>query len=387
MLPLGVNVQDVFKHKALFSKFTISSATTSPLRLLGSRLENSEVFQAEGGGPLLQPLMIFPRQPASMLYKITKIQPKSGFDPSAPKKKALLSLVLNYICLDEEIENAVTQDLHQAFEHSPLHPFTRLVIPTVVTQLLTLLSSYDMEHTAVLGEFSTSALSSIRWRDHFSGLGCGLDQEQDIAIKLEEFLQEWQRQKPSLPLIPVSITEDSINTSRSIIIPVDIPSVSVVHTADLKIVDPSPFSSNITVAALNQPISTSLAIKWTRIWDSKKPVDSQDSDLEFFYEVSAASDTWLVGGKRKGHFKVPRNVQSLDSKHKLSFPVVLIPLREGYLPFPIVDIKPAPLPKVIGPGGLEEVVKQPVLTCETDFKNAAETIRGSSSFFLVISTD
>lgn len=382
MLPLGVNVQDVFKHKALFSKFTISSATSSPLRLLSSRLQGSDVFQAQGGAPLLQPLMVYPRQPASMLYKITRIGSAPIPNPITKKNtKSSLSLVLNYICLEEEIENAVTLNLRNALEEHPLHPYARLIIPTVIAELLAHLSPYDLEHTAVLAAVSTSILSSTRWREHFSGLGRALDQDKDMAILLEEFLHEWQRKTGNVPLIQIPITEESICNSRSIIIPVDVPSVTVVHTADLKILEHSPVPAKTTVAALNQPISTSLAIKWTRIWDNGFVPDKKDSgkpnDLEFFYEVSGASDTWLIGGKRKGHFKIPGTVQSLGNKQTLTFPVVLIPLREGFLPFPDVIIKPAPATKVISPGtGVnDETVKMPIISCETDFKNSGETIR------------
>jgi hypothetical protein len=62
-LPLGVNVQDVFKHKALFSRFTISSASTSPLRLLASSLGESDVYEASKGGELKNPVVIFPKHP------------------------------------------------------------------------------------------------------------------------------------------------------------------------------------------------------------------------------------------------------------------------------------------------------------------------------------
>jgi hypothetical protein len=389
MLPLGVNVQDVFKHEALYSKFTISSATSSPLRFLNSRLERSNVFEAQSGVTLTKPILIFPRQPASMLYKITRATSPNRNPPlishrdKKSDKKSSLSLVLNYICLEEEIRNAVTQELHRALEDTPLYPYTRLVIPTVIAELRAHMSPYDLERTAILNEVSTSILSTVRWRDHFSGLGCMPEQNQDIATLLADRLHVWQQQTPNLPLIPISIDEDTIAKSRSIIIPVDIPSVTVVHTADLRLNETSSDPASKTVVASNQPISTSLTIKWTRIWDNESQSQDnagQDEDTEFFYEVSGSSDTWLIGGKRKGHFRIPAKSKAQNSEKKLSFPVVLIPLREGYLPFPNVDIRPAPAAKVIksGPVGAEEDsarAKQPVITCETDYKNSGETIR------------
>lgn len=384
MLPLGVNVQDVFKHKALFSRFTISSATTSPLRLVCSQLDNSEIFQAQCGNGLTRPLVVFPRQPASMLYKITKIPTKAPrlSDHSGKSPRASLSLTLHYICLEEEIDNAITRDLQRAFHGTQLYPFIRLIIPTVLAEVHTRISPYDLERTAILNEISTSMLSTVRWRDHFSGLGRILQSNEDAATLLAERLEEWQRNNPNVALIPISIDEVTISNSRSIIIPVEVPSVTVVHTADLKLLKTSSIPAS-TVVVSNQPISASLVLKWTRIWDTESPTEPditrQSEDLDFVYEVSGPSDNWLIGGRRKGHFKVPKSSQT-DQIQKLSFPVVLIPLREGILPYPNVEIKPVSSPRVIGAGGSSAdesgiQMNNTVVTCETDYKNSGETVR------------
>jgi hypothetical protein len=134
------------------------------------------------------------------------------------------------------------------------------------------------------------------------------------------------------------------------------------------------------VAATNQPITASLSIKWTRIWDTEQldHSETENNFLEFFYDLSGPSDTWLIGGKRKGHFMIPKD-PSQNGKQRLAFPVILIPLREGFLPFPNLEIKPAPFVKghKLGhPGSDEDTrVKQANITCETDFRNAGETIR------------
>jgi trafficking protein particle complex subunit 10 len=378
MLPLGVNVQDVFKHKALFSKFTISSATSSPLRLLSSKLEKSEVFDAHGGPALSKPIMVFPRQPASMLYKITKSDsvPKPR---SKQKPKSSLSLVLHYICLDEEVEDAVSDSLRQLLEGASLRPYLRVVLPAVMSELRARIGPYDFERAAILNEISTSLFSSVSWRDHFSGLGRGGEQNEEIASILSRVLDSWQKETPRIPLIPICINDETIARSRSIIIPVDVPSVTVVHTADLKLLE----LGNNPLAAINQPITASLSIKWTRTWDTERLDHSgiETDFLEFFYELSGASDTWLVGGKRKGHYRIPKDPTQSDAQ-KFSFPVVLIPLREGFLSLPNVEIKPAPFVTVHkpGPAGSEEArVKQVNITCETDFKNAGETIKVTSN--------
>ncbi|RDW77331.1 hypothetical protein BP6252_05384 [Coleophoma cylindrospora] len=391
-LPLGVNVQDVFKHKALFSRFTISSSTDRPLRLLSSTLEKSDVFEAESGIDIEKPIMVFPRQPANILYKITRSLPKASFPPS-PTTRKHLSLVLHYICLDEEIDQAVTQSLTQAFDNTPLYHYARLVLPTVLDQFRSNLTPYDLEKTAVLNEISTSILRSVRWQDYFAGLGRSPDQEQDVATLLAQKLQQWQKDSPAISLLPVSLDPETVAKSRSIVIPVDVPSVTVVHTADLKILAKSSVVANTAVAAMNQPVPAALHLKWTTTWNTDSIVTdrrpsridntglTQPEQMEFVYEVSAASDTWLIGGRRRGHFKVSSSSQSQTTKQ--TFPIVLIPLREGFLPFPTVEIHYVAPPKPVvrsstgHPGTSDAATTEPkyIVTSETDFKNVGETIR------------
>ncbi|TGO27890.1 hypothetical protein BPAE_0035g00330 [Botrytis paeoniae] len=381
MLPLGVNVQDVFKHKALFSKFTISTSTNSPLRLLSSKLEKSEIFEAHSGLGLTRPLTIFPRQPASLLYKIIKTDsPSSPITRRKSHKLRTLSLILHYICLDEEVYDVVAQVLGDFLGSNSLRPYTRLIIAVVLSELRSNFSPYDFERAAILGEIPTSAILNIRWHDHFSGLGNSIERDQDTAMLICNILQEWQKQNPVIPLPLLSVDGAAISKSRSIVIPVDVPSVMVVHTADLRLLQTASVASSSAVAAANEPIPASLHLKSTRNWDtaSQNDATSPGEDIEFVYEVTGPSDTWLIGGRRKGHFKVPRTVDG--GNHRLTFPIVLIPLREGFLQYPTIEIKPLPAAKSIRPGssgGGEEGVKnksRPV-TCETDCKNTGETIR------------
>lgn len=381
MLPLGVNVQDVFKHRALFSKFTISTSTNSPLRLLSSKLEKSEIFEAQCGLGLTSPLTIFARQPASLLYKIIKRRsPSTPTSRGKSHKPRTLSLILHYICLDEEVYDVVAQVLGEFFEGNSLRPYTRLILPVILAEIRTQFQAYDFERAAILGEIPTSPILNIRWHDHFSGLGNSIEEDQGTAVLIGNILQDWQKQNPAIILPPLSIDSDAISKSRSIVIPVDVPSVTVVHTADLRLLQTASIASSCAVAAANEPIPASLHLKSTRNWDTayQDDVASPEEDLEFVYEVTGPSDTWLIGGKRKGHFKVPRRIDGKNNK--LTYPIVLIPLREGFLQYPTVEIKALPSTRGVRPGssgGGEESVKnksRPV-TCETDSKNTGETIR------------
>jgi hypothetical protein len=399
MLPLGVNVQDVFKHKALFSKFTISSATSSPLRLLKSRLESSDVFEARNGGDLRDPVMIFPQQPASLLYRITPRSTqvsKGNLDGPRKKEKSSLSLVIHYICLKEEIDNAVKSALRAALHETSFYRYLRLVIPIVISQLHLRFTSHNLEKTALTGELTTSILSEINWREFFLGLGQANGQNEDVASAIARWIQEWCQKTPSIPLLPIGTSEVEIANSRSIIIPVDVPSITVVHTADIKIHQNGPTRGDAVVRT-HQSIPATLHIKWTRMWDTSPIIEHRSSQappetaqtLDFVYEISAPTDTWLIGGKRKGHFRIPSS-KSTPQTSALEFPVLLIPVREGYLPYPHLEIKPVPVSAsmpltvdVRGSGGSNNSVpisvnggvEKAAVTCETDYRNIGETVR------------
>jgi len=256
-----------------------------------------------------------------------------------------------------------------------------------------------LEHTALLNALSTSLLSTVKWRDIFAGLGRARNNpEADTALLLEKWLADWQSRTPIIPLLPITLTDETIANSRSIVIPVDVPSITVVHTADLRLAPTSSPTGETNIAITNEPISASLHIKWSRIWDTqsssnlvRRPSQPLNGDqpsspeiLEFVYEVSGSSDTWIIGGRRRGHFRIPASSASQENNQLLKFPILLVPLREGYHQFPSLEIKPVPVAKTMGEnereasegvsghGGKGATV---TVTSEVNYKNVGETIR------------
>ncbi|KAB5522179.1 trafficking protein particle complex subunit 10 [Coniochaeta sp. 2T2.1] len=401
-LALGVNVQDVFKHNVLFSKFAVSTASSSPLRLFNSELQNSDLFESHFGVAPSDPIVVFPKQPASLLYKITR---KKDSNINAKPKKSMY-LKLQYTVLLDEVEEAVEKSLTQALGGSEFHEYSKLVVTSALAQIREGLTEDELERCALLSEVRTSFLSAVKWSRYFAGLG--RKGTQDTASTLAKFIHTWQAENPMLPLSTPDLTTTE---PRSILIPVDIPSITIVHTADIRIddsdatpiiVDPS---SGASAVCINQLVPATLHLKWTRIWDtgnpdaasapppsSTKPAAGGPSpafteDLEFSYEVTAPSDTWLVGGRRKGHFVIPGASAGDDMAAISSSPdteadiaLLLVPLREGWLPFPSVEIREVKgavgsvVASTAAPGG-EEVQSPGYGACETDYRNLGETVR------------
>ncbi|KAI2464955.1 trafficking protein particle complex subunit 10 [Annulohypoxylon bovei var. microspora] len=387
-LALGVNVQDVFKHKALFSRFTVSTASQSPLRLFKSELVTSEVFESEFGAPPSAPIVIFPKQPASLLYKIMrKIDVKI-----TPKTKKTMYLRLHYSVLQEEIESLIEDSLTESLQDKPLYPFSRLLCSTVIPHVRHSLTGHDLERAVLLGSVPMAFLSSVNWAKYFVGLGKAPDGT-DYAKALMSFLRNWQTEHPKLALETSSIPTEP----RSILIPVDIPSLNIVHTADIRLQQPPQASSTSAFSSLpdssmptvctNQLLPAVLHLKWTRVWDTTTPPTEQ-TDLEFSYELAASQDTWLLGGRRKGHFVIPApsgggagaanalaDYESAPDT-EAEIPILLVPLREGWLPYPSVEIREV--------RAYEDAAGTPVdgapgagagAHFETDARNLGETVR------------
>ena len=355
-LALGVNVQDIFKHSALFSRFTVSTATHSPLRLYKSELLDSDVFESAFGVAPSDPVVVFARQPASLLYKITRKRSPDGAGPAeiGPKAQKTMYLRLQYSVLQDEIEALFEARLTQALRGTPLQSYARHVVATVLPRVAEDLGAQDLERAALVGAVPTALLSSVNWASASAGLGTAPGPGpagRDVSVALGAFMRDWQSRNPKLQLHAPSATvsggakqQPGTATAdvKSILIPVDIPSISVVHTADIGL-QPTPPPATTTptttttttttedpasaVYCTNQLIPATLHLRWTRIWDTATPTARQ-TDLEFSYEVVApplspheagiggggggagtgnlgSSGTWLLGGRRKGHFVIP----------------------------------------------------------------------------------
>ncbi|KAK3984107.1 trafficking protein particle complex subunit 10 [Cladorrhinum sp. PSN332] len=382
-LALEVNVQDIFKHEALFSRFAVSTASNSPLRLFKSELLSSELFESHFGQPSSHPVLIFPKQPTSLLYKITR---KPGVKPG-PKTKKTLHLKLYYSVLQDEIEHLLKEALSDALEPSPLWEFSKAVTSRLLHVVRSSLSSHDLEKAGLLGELSTSFLLGTNWEAQFPGLATvATSNSTDISsTNLANFITTWLKQHPILNL---PHPDPSTFETNTILIPVDIPPVAIVHTADIVLQQPlhtipgTDSESGCPTVCINQLIPATLHLKWTRIWDTSD-TPALDRDLEFGYEITAPGDTWLLGGRRKGHFVIPaveenasEELSSKEGETEAEIGMVMIPLREGYLTMPGVEIREVQGDTGGGGEGGGEYVGLGMggMHCETDCRNLGETV-------------
>lgn len=157
-LPISVNVQDVFKDELLFSRFTISPAMLIPLRITQCSLPSSEAYEVQSSitGPVA--LDVFPKQPASLLYKIRQ----STSQAAAPRA---LRLRVDFTCVDDECLDAIEKVFVAALEDSPFAQYATLLTSHLVATFRGQLTTADMEVIGLVREVEMLPYSSVRWDD------------------------------------------------------------------------------------------------------------------------------------------------------------------------------------------------------------------------------
>ena len=166
-------------------------------------------------------------------------------------------------------------------------------------------------------------------------------------------------------------------------VPFDLPSTHFVHTVRLQLPNQDAVSKlGSCGTAIDQPLSMQLEISHTRQWDADLTPDSEADTREFFYEVHASPDTWLIGGQRRAKFRAkvsqcaisfisPRLAESrVQEGQSHTFAVLLVPQTTGRLLYPSVEIMPIPKAK----GDKDDSEEESPLSSETDYLSQSETI-------------
>lgn len=177
-LPISVNVQDIFKDDVLFSRFTISPAMLIPLRILEFSIPDTDGYDTQSSirGPVA--MDVFPKQPASLLYKI---KPRTNGEPKGP-----LRLSIRYTCIDDECFDSVEQQFKADIEASQFRQFSALLTAHIVESFRHQLSTSDMEVIGLTREVETLSYHHVRWDNLLTALKGTVD-------GLKDWLKEWHK--------------------------------------------------------------------------------------------------------------------------------------------------------------------------------------------------
>ena len=307
-LPLGVNVQDIFKAQALFSRFTISTANLIPLRTFSAHLEGNTDFEVTSPSVPGTDLDVFARQPLSLTARIQRKSQISRQEFNLePQSKLLLHVY--YKCLDREIRDAVDECFATAIKHTSSELFQHLLLPNLLALIRSRCSLSEFESAAVLREYRLGAYEGDDWNHLMRTIEPR--RRQEVRVWLASWYKvrsdqcskvmcadKWQEHRT------IKISQSSANRKiQHIVVPVELPWLDVVHTARLRILGKIPEGSKPCVAAVGRPIKAELSICHSRSWRAGGLSPSGGSErLDFCYELQASPDAWLVGGRRTAHF-------------------------------------------------------------------------------------
>jgi trafficking protein particle complex subunit 10 len=349
ILPISVNVQDIFKEHALFSRFTISPSTLVPLRLLKCDMQGSPgVYSIESDTDVQGAMDVFPKQPASLMYKFTRQQSSSSLEnPGAP-----LALSVKFSCLDETVLKAMERRFIKSITASPI---AALVQPLCAHLLLTFRSQWSAQDLEVIGlchEIEVWPYEDLGWEAVLTGFDI---HTRDLA---RTCLKEWHADNAVMPLYGDSVDELDVPW-RLIEIPVDIPT-PIVATASFEL-----NWRNTEIVTIGEVLLANLHISSTRSWAVSEISSHQNGQLGISYEVLAPAENWIVGGMRKG------NLQCEESVH--SVPVILLPQRTGHLLLPSIEVKCHKSEAQQSENSLV-LVQSTEVPCEVDIKTLARSV-------------
>ena len=183
VLPLGVNVQDSFKEHMLISKFIVSTVTSFPLRMMSSTLEDSATFDTKPAGSNAAGLDILRRQPASLIYKITK---KGNSEAESPAKgQTSLSLSIDYACMDEEITLSIEARFLARIRESSFEDLSCLLLPVLLRGVRSKLTAAEMERATLVQEIDLGPFEGMSWPQALVWLPSAVREE------VYQWLRDW----------------------------------------------------------------------------------------------------------------------------------------------------------------------------------------------------
>jgi hypothetical protein len=188
-LPLDVDVNDIFKSQALFSRFSIRTTNAMPLKITDVQVEESQAYGVQAL-PCPLPMTVFDKQPASLTYKITR---KDTEGSKTNKKEAALALTVDYVRADEAIFERLGDVLEKAVASSPFAALRRLLVPTLLNRAKSYAPAQQLEQAVLLNEYQVPSYEATGWGKIFASLTA------DKRHGLEEWLQEWHLVSLSTP--------------------------------------------------------------------------------------------------------------------------------------------------------------------------------------------
>jgi hypothetical protein len=371
-MPLDVNVNDLFRHDALFSTFTARTTDHCPLVITNATLSDSRVYAVEAPPVSSLPTLVLDKSPLSLLYKITRKSHAEGTSKIA-KKDAALSLAVHYQPVEELVLSSLSDAFAADLESSEFKHLRRLLLPVLHERARQRLLPSDLDRAALLGEAKVPSFADLGWFEIVDTLAS------TVQRSLSDWLMKWHIEHSR---VDIDMPTRSTDADKCVSLAVEVPNVDIAFSVNVKLIEAglAGGAGLERVVKLGQPITAELRISYARGWSVKTILGTQQGDQDqkssdFFLDVQAEPDVWVIGGSRKKHFSLPPATEEGEDQ-AFTFPLVLVPLQLGSHPLPQLDVQAAK-----GDEGAEAGKNQSIASCETFCESAGvvvKVVKGSS---------
>jgi hypothetical protein len=310
ILPVAVNVQDIFRSDCTYCRFSIRPSTLVPLHLVHCQLEDNKSYELAVGSVFAEPLTVFPKQPACWTVRLAC---KQGHVFEIAER---MTLALDYQSLDDVMLEVLENDFRSEIAKTPYAFAGKLLVSHLLSWVRTSWTEQDLEVAGLLQEVEIWRMEDMNW----PSVLCAFDRK--TRLGLEEWLHSWHSDRPALAF-------SSANTPlRQLRLHVDVPPPPVVISATWKL-----DALRYHTATIGQPLQAEVVMC----------LANAREEVEGAFEIEASSESWLIGGRRKGSVKLtsaPTRVR-----------IVLFPQTLGHALLPIITVKCRKRSKSSGDGG------------------------------------
>ncbi|KAG9285997.1 hypothetical protein G9A89_022673 [Geosiphon pyriformis] len=311
-LPLAVTEFHIFRDDCLFLKMDISLNGLLPVRILSTSLLPSRMYNVVDNAAETDSIMtLFPKQHASFVYKLSRIQGNEQEDHTK-LTSTQLHFIVKYRTLKDEIEHFIKHTLDKILKSKNLLQHSTSVTENINDHLMENLDYhwYGMSDFLELGSFDPVLCHKL-----FNNHG---DVKEELVNIVSEFWKEYKE------IHQEEVTKVAKEFKSEISFPIDVPLSKVLNTVELIIT-----KSNQLI--VGEPCHCYLIIQQSSYWNLNTTADTKNVSLEFFYDVHVDFDNWLLSGHKKLCFS------SKVGEIKKFF-ITLVPLKTGHLLVPTIRI-------------------------------------------------
>ncbi|KAG1756516.1 trafficking protein particle complex subunit 10 [Suillus paluster] len=313
-LPIAVNVEDFFRGKRLFSKFTISTTSHQYVRISSTELQGPpslDGVKISGCRPSRPVVTVTPEHPVNFLFSI-----ESSNGPVLEP----LNLVIKYRILRDEVEALIRQ-----------------TVEAVLSSMSDEKPQYSSLRRILIDKLVAHLESDAEWVETYRATGeIVLPRSFEDGGDFQGPIREVRLSIPRSALAQCRSETASPCPWREIKIPVDVPRMNIVTAAQIAVQPSLPSdtrSDQLPPIYAGQPIPATLIFKTSFHWAEK---EGKQRSYKMRYDVEERVKDWLLCGRKRGDFVA-------TDGGSFAVPLTLIALHHGEITLPKVDVRPLPI--------------------------------------------